>query len=93
MTTGAVRVALVGHCGPDAYMLRSMLNRVFPGVTVEMINELLLGSDVEPRTRAMLISDVAESQASAEGAGALPGFGKRGVNSEETRRRLLAAAS
>jgi hypothetical protein len=74
-----------------------LVNRVLDGSFptrdgVELIR-LLLGSDVEPRTRAMLISDVAESQASAEGAGALPGFGKRGVNSEETRRRLLAAAS
>ena len=31
-------VVLVGHCGPDAWMLKSMLGRAAPGRPIEMVN-------------------------------------------------------
>lgn len=33
------RVALVGHCGPDAYALRAAVRRIFPKGVVEMIDD------------------------------------------------------
>ncbi len=42
-------VVLVGHCGPDAWMLKSMLGRAAPEHPIEMVNalselEAMLGS-------------------------------------------------
>jgi hypothetical protein len=34
-----LRVALVGHCGPDSWMLKGAADRAFPGATIAMINE------------------------------------------------------
>lgn len=31
-------VVLVGHCGPDAWMLKSMLGRAAPGRAIELVN-------------------------------------------------------
>ncbi len=36
--TDATPVVLVGHCGPDAWMLKSMLGRAAPGHAIEMVN-------------------------------------------------------
>ncbi len=33
------KVLLVGHCGPDAYMLRSKMRQLFPAATVELVND------------------------------------------------------
>ena len=33
------RISLVGHCGPDAFALRSSLRSQFPAATVEMVND------------------------------------------------------
>ncbi|MGI9015159.1 MAG: hypothetical protein ACR2GY_13060 [Phycisphaerales bacterium] len=35
----AQRILLVGHCGPDAFMLRNAVARISPGVAIEMVNE------------------------------------------------------
>jgi len=35
-----VRVALVGHCGPDSWMLKGVVGRVFPGGAVAMVNDV-----------------------------------------------------
>ena len=32
-------ILLVGHCGPDAYMLRSFARTAVPGATVTMVND------------------------------------------------------
>ncbi len=32
-------VVLVGHCGPDQFMLRSTVERALPGVRVEAVNK------------------------------------------------------
>jgi len=32
-------VALVGHCGPDSWLLRSTVQRALPGVEVVMVND------------------------------------------------------
>jgi len=34
-----IRIALVGHCTPDAAMLRSMLARALPGSAIELVND------------------------------------------------------
>lgn len=119
------RIALVGHCGPDSYVLRSAVSRFVPGGEVVfaadesalkeelgkadllLINRTLGGDfDVEsgielirrlaggaagPVPRMMLVSNYAEAQSEAEGAGALKGFGKREINTEETRAKVRAA--
>ena len=38
-TPDDVSVVLVGHCGPDTWMIRSAVERALPGVTVEMVTE------------------------------------------------------
>lgn len=34
-----LRIALVGHCGPDSYALRSAVGRVIPGADLVFVNE------------------------------------------------------
>jgi len=119
--SNAPTVLLVGHCFPDAMMLKSSIKRIIPGVRFEkahslrdiedhlaasalaLVNRVLdgeFGSDdgiglircfAGAGTPLMLISNYAESQAEAEGAGAAPGFGKTGLYAEETAERLRAA--
>jgi CheY-like chemotaxis protein len=36
---GETRVALVGHCGPDAYALRAAVRSALPGSDVQMISD------------------------------------------------------
>ena len=43
------------------------------------------------KPRLMLISNHADAQSAAQAAGALPGFGKHDLYSDETKRRLQAA--
>ncbi|MCX5690538.1 MAG: hypothetical protein NTV94_12280 [Planctomycetota bacterium] len=38
-TSRPVRVALVGHCGPDSWMLKGAASRAFPGAAIAMIND------------------------------------------------------
>ena len=119
------RIILVGHCGPDAYALRSAVSRMADGASVQfaadeqalqaeipradllLINRLLDGdyarstglelirdiaaSDTPDKPAMMLISNFADAQADAVSAGASPGFGKKDMYSEETRKRVLAA--
>lgn len=33
------RIALVGHCGPDSWMLKGVAARAFPGAEVAMVND------------------------------------------------------
>ncbi|MEM1026878.1 MAG: hypothetical protein AAGJ38_02235 [Planctomycetota bacterium] len=49
------------------------------------------GGDIEAKPRAMLISNYADSQASAEAAGAFPGFGKSEMGTDKARQRLRDA--
>lgn len=39
MSQRAVRIALVGHCGPDSFALRSAAGRTVPGVRVVFAND------------------------------------------------------
>ena len=34
-----LRVALIGHCGPDSWMLKGAASRALPGATIAMIND------------------------------------------------------
>lgn len=38
-TTNTPRIALVGHCVPDAYMLKSAVERFAPGASVVSVNQ------------------------------------------------------
>ena len=118
-------VVLVGHCGPDMHLLKSVVGRALPGVKISvandagslephlsagallLVNRVLAGdfgtdSGVEligqiharktPAT-AMLISNHDDAQAEAIGFGALPGFGKSQLYSDQTLRRLREATA
>lgn len=37
--TSPIAVALVGHCGPDSWMLKSVVERAFPVAHVAMVND------------------------------------------------------
>jgi hypothetical protein len=115
-------ILLVGHCGPDAFMLRSAIRSLAPEAEVVMVDDaaslksrldsadlalvnrvldgrfesddgigLIASLAPESSAKFMLVSNFAEAQERAEAAGALPGFGKSDMRSEETRRRIEAA--
>jgi hypothetical protein len=115
------RIALVGHCGPDAFALKSAVMGFVPGATIELVgsqqdfearvaqfdlhlvNRVLDGSfpntsgiDLIAKHHAdhppmMLISNYPESLQEAVEAGAVMGFGKRAMRSEEARIALQNA--
>lgn len=56
--------------------------------------ELIHRMKADPQTASipvMLVSNYADAQAEAIGAGALPGFGKADLNTDEARRRVRSA--
>jgi len=82
---------LSGYTHPDALLL---INRVLDGrfstaSGIDLIAEL---SDLEPAPRMMLISNYADAQAQAEQVGALPGFGKSEMGSDQAAAMLRSAA-
>lgn len=116
------RVLLVGHCGPDAYMVRRAvktmlqtdnvviidsleeLESAFADASLALVNRVLDGqfeteSGVElirslagrDGAKLMLVSNYPQAQAEAVAAGAIPGFGKADLQSEQTKRKLEAA--
>lgn len=125
----AVCVALVGHCGPDAFALRSAVRRFAPGAQIVaisgdaeldaalgdaggpalvlLVNRVLDGDFENPsgigvmrraasarrRTAVMLISNLPEAQAEAVAVGAVPGFGKRDLNTDKARDALNRAVA
>lgn len=126
----SLAVLAVGHCGPDAWMLRAAVDRAIEGpVTFEAIGEeaalrARLGRDDTPTlllvnrrldgwfdaedgitllrsvlssgrasVATVLVSDLADAQATAEAAGARPGFGKRALHAPATAEALRAAAA
>ncbi len=128
MSERAVRIALVGHCGPDSFALRSAAGRTVPGVqvvfandsrsvdaefeasdlllvnrvldgefessaVVELIRELVARPAARGGRKAalMLVSNFADAQKDAVAAGAMPGFGKKEMNSERARDLIRAA--
>ncbi len=52
-------IGLVGHCGPDAYMLRSAVKYAVPGADVKMLNddESVLGA-IEAGATLLLVNRV-----------------------------------
>lgn len=119
----AKRIVLVGHCGPDAFAIRSAMQSFAPGAIVEsvsddesaftaalasdllVVNRLLDGEFEVPSgvelirqlglrgvaARLMLVSNYRDAQDEAESAGAVPGFGKRDLYAESSRRRVRDA--
>lgn len=107
------KIALIGHCGPDASYLRMAVKRaagdaqivaaedaveleqlIKDGVDLLLFNRMLDYGFEEtegaamigklharhPNLKMILVSNYPEAQAQAVAAGALPGFGKREMN-------------
>jgi two-component system chemotaxis response regulator CheY len=73
----------------DLLLVNRSLDGDFPADDgVELIRSLAERGAVP---RMMLISNYPDAQAEAQAAGALPGFGKRDMYSDETKRRLRTA--
>ena len=70
----------------------ALVNRVLDG-RFESDDGIGLIASLAPESsvRFMLVSNFAEAQERAEAVGAVPGFGKSDMRSEETRRRIEAA--
>jgi two-component system, chemotaxis family, chemotaxis protein CheY len=118
------RILLVGHCRPDAWLLKGAVERAIPDADIVMVSSsadldreleaahLLLVNRVmdgyfehslgqaliralKPRLGAraslILVSNLPDAQAEAVAAGALPGFGKSDLHSDDTRQRLRTA--
>jgi ActR/RegA family two-component response regulator len=76
--------------GVDLILLNRELGYGFePDTGVEMIRAL---KQSHPDSRMMLVSNYPDVQAAAEGAGALPGFGKREIGSPRVINLLRDAA-
>ncbi len=116
-----VHIALVGHCGPDAFALQSSVMGFVPGAVMHRLNSmdelaammdklsLLLVNRVldgsfdsdsgielirglgEGSPPAMLISNFPESLEESVAAGAVMGYGKRGMRSQEAEKALKSA--
>jgi len=116
-------ILLVGHCFPDAMMLKSAIKRAIrgvrfekahsvaefeqhlPGAALAVVNRVLDGRFTSDDgiglirqyaangsgTPLMLVSNFPESQAEAEAAGAVAGFGKSDIYAAQTGERLRAA--
>lgn len=122
--TSPATVLSVGHCTPDAWMLRTAVQRVLPdaevlpvndedelreriegstGPMVLLVNRLLDGrfphgdgielieAHASDPVAALLVSNLEESQAAAESAGGVAGFGKTALNDASTADRLRSA--
>ena len=60
------RVALVGHCGPDSFALRTFIGSALPGSTIEFVNEQ---TDTETRLAdfdALLVNRVLDGSFKTE---------------------------
>ncbi len=60
------RVALIGHCGPDSFALRTFIGSALPGSTIEFVNDQ---ADTESRLAdfdALLINRVLDGSFKTE---------------------------
>jgi two-component system, chemotaxis family, chemotaxis protein CheY len=82
--------SLAAHL-PNADLL--LVNRLLEGGTFQTHSgiELIASLTATAATPCMLISNLADAQAEAEAAGALPGFGKAQMYSDEARERIRTA--
>lgn len=84
------KASAVEDAGPDTLLL---INRQLDGLFksssgVDLIKQL---SEKDSPPRMMLVSNFADAQEEAVAAGALPGFGKSELGSEETVNKLRGA--
>jgi len=56
------RIALVGHCGPDSYMLRSAVGRAVPGSEVVMVHSMRDARAEMGKARLLLINRVLDGE-------------------------------
>ena len=59
-------VILAGHCGPDSWMLKSMLGRAAPGREIEMINTLEELEAALDRAALVLVNRVLDGRFASE---------------------------
>jgi len=50
------RIALVGHCGPDSWMLKGVVQRAFPGGEVVMVDDAATTRSEAARADLLLIN-------------------------------------
>ncbi len=50
------RIALVGHCGPDAWMLKGSVGRAIPGSEVVMVNDAVSTQAQAERADLLLVN-------------------------------------
>ena len=56
--TDRQRILLVGHCGPDSYMLRSAVSGVAPGAAVDFIHDAAALDKALPTASLLLVNRV-----------------------------------
>ncbi len=59
-------IALVGHCGPDSWMLKSMVQRTLPDATILMINSAAELTEATPTLRVLLINRILDGDFPSE---------------------------
>lgn len=56
------RVLLVGHCGPDAWFLKSSVKRALPGVEIEMVSSMAKVDDELAEADLLLVNRVLDGK-------------------------------
>lgn len=66
MTDGSPVALLVGHCGPDAFALRSAVTSAAPKATVEMVNDAETLHKRLPEAKLLLVNRVLDGRFDSE---------------------------
>ncbi len=61
------KFVLVGHCGPDMYMLRTAVERAVPGTAIETVNDAASLSVVLSKGAVLLVNRVLDGDFAGEG--------------------------
>lgn len=77
----------------DLLLVNRVLDGGFDSRDGQALVRSMVASEAPHRPAIMLVSDLAEAQAAAEAAGALPGFGKSEAYAPETAARLRDAVA
>ena len=82
------QAAMVAAAAGALLLVNRVLDGEFEDDDGQALIQRLVGSGAK---KVMLVSNLPDAQAAAAKAGALPGFGKSAMGSEETKRKLRAA--
>jgi CheY-like chemotaxis protein len=62
MSETSLRIVLVGHCGPDAFMLRSAVGRAVSGASVEMVSDRVALDRAKEGAAVLLVNRVLDGE-------------------------------